>query len=93
MARHKVIDTSPRFLAVDLEKQLLPGSFEHAVHYLLEHEIDLSVFTVRYRNDWTGAAAYPPTLLHKVIRCAYARGVVSYWGGRTLVPGRFTSQE
>ena len=31
MARYKAIDTSPRFLAVDLEKQLLPGSFEHAV--------------------------------------------------------------
>lgn len=27
MARYKAIDTSPRFLAVDLEKQLLPGSF------------------------------------------------------------------
>ena len=26
MARYKVIDLSPRFLAVDLEKQLLPGS-------------------------------------------------------------------
>ena len=25
MARYKAIDTSPRFLAVDLEKQLLPG--------------------------------------------------------------------
>jgi len=31
MARYKVIDTSPRFLAVDLEKQLLAGSFEHAM--------------------------------------------------------------
>ena len=37
MARYKVIDTSLRFLAVDLEKQLLPGSFEHAVHHLLDH--------------------------------------------------------
>jgi hypothetical protein len=29
MARYKQIDTSPRFLAVDLEAQLLPGTFEH----------------------------------------------------------------
>ena len=43
MARYKAIDTSPRFLAVDLEKQLLPGSFEHAVHHLLEREFDLSI--------------------------------------------------
>ena len=42
MALYKAIDTSPRFLAVDLEKQLLPGSFEHAVHHLLDHEFDLS---------------------------------------------------
>jgi len=30
MARYKYIDTNPRFLAVDLAKQLLPGTFEHA---------------------------------------------------------------
>lgn len=58
MARYKTIDTSPRFLAVDLEKQLLPGSFEHAVHYLLEHEFDLSLFDRRYCNDQSGACAY-----------------------------------
>ena len=80
MARYKVIDTSPRFLAVDLEKQLLPGSFEHAVHYLLEYEIDLSGWAERYRNDLTGATAFPPALLLKVILCAYARGVVSSRG-------------
>ena len=40
MARYKAIDTSPRFLAVDLEKQLLPGSFEYAVHHLLEREFE-----------------------------------------------------
>ena len=40
----QVIDTSPRFLAVDLEKQLLPGSFEYAVHHLLEREFDLPIF-------------------------------------------------
>jgi hypothetical protein len=31
MAHYKMIDTSPRFLAVDLERQLLPGTFEHAI--------------------------------------------------------------
>lgn len=60
MARYKTIDLSPRFLAVDLAKQLLPGSFAHAVHHLLDHDFDLSSFDVRYRNDETGASAYPP---------------------------------
>ena len=80
MARYKTIDLSPRFLAVDLEKQLLPGSFAHAVHHLLDHDFDLSGFDVRYRNDETGASAYPPGMLLKIILCAYAEGVVSSRG-------------
>jgi hypothetical protein len=51
MARYKGIDTSPRFLPVDLAAQLLPGTFEHAAHHLLAHA---------FRNDDTGAPAYPP---------------------------------
>lgn len=80
MARYKAIDTSPRFLAVDLTKQLLPGSFEYAVHLLLEREFDLGIFDTRYRNDRNGASAYPPGMLLKVILCAYAQGVVSSRG-------------
>lgn len=51
MARYIAIVTSPRFLVVDLERQLLPGSFEHAVHHLFDHEFDLSHFDTRYCND------------------------------------------
>ena len=57
MARYKHIDTSPRFIAVDLERQLLPGTFEHALNYLIDHQINLSRFDTRYKNDLTGAAA------------------------------------
>jgi transposase len=77
MARYKPIDTSPRFLAVDLERQLLPGTFEHALHWIVDHELDLSGFDSRYRNDLTGASAYPPGLLLKVVLFAYSRGIVS----------------
>lgn len=38
MARYKVIDRSPKFLPVVLSEQLLPGTFEHALNYLLDHE-------------------------------------------------------
>ena len=31
MARYRHIDTQPKFLSVDLARQLLPGTFEHAV--------------------------------------------------------------
>jgi len=80
MARYKPIDTNPRFLAVDLARQLLPGTFEHAVHHLLDHSIDLSAFDARFRNDTTGAPAYPPAMLLKVVLVGYAHGVVSSRG-------------
>jgi len=76
MARYKHIDTSPKFLPVDLTRQLLPGTFEHALNHLLDHEVDLSGFDARYCNDETGASAYPPAMLLKVILFAYAQGIV-----------------
>ncbi len=64
MARYKPIDTRPRFIVFDLERQLLPGTFEHALCWLIDHEIDLS-----------GATAYPPALLLKVVLFACSRGI------------------
>jgi len=77
MARYKHIDSSPRLIAVDLERQLLPGTFEQALNYLVDHELDLRRFDARYKNDLTGAAAYPPAMLLKVVLFAYSRGIVS----------------
>lgn len=74
MARYKYIDTQPRLLPVDLAQQLLPGTFEHAVHHLVTHAIDLSHFDARFKNDTTGAPAYPPATLLQVVLVAYARG-------------------
>ncbi|MDQ2665072.1 MAG: transposase [Gemmatimonadota bacterium] len=80
MAGYKYVDRHPRFLAVDLAKQLLPGTIEHAVHHLFEHELDLTAFDARFMNDVTGATAYPPTMLFQVVLCAYAHGIVSSRG-------------
>ena len=77
MPRYKYIDTNPRLLAINLAQQLLPGTFEHALHHLLEHALDLTCFDARFRNDATGAPAYPPKVLLKVVLFAYARGMVS----------------
>ena len=76
MARYKVLDTNPQFLSVDLARQLLPGTFEHALHHLLDHEVDLAHFDARFRNDTTGAPAYPPAMLLKVVLFAYSQGIV-----------------
>jgi len=77
MARYKVVDRSPRFLPVVLDAQLLPGSFEFALDYLIDHELDLSALGHRYRNDASGAPAYAPAVMLKIILLAYSRGMVS----------------
>lgn len=58
MTRHKPIDTSPRCIAAELERQLRPGTFEPALSYLVDLRLDLSRIDARYRNDLTGAGAY-----------------------------------
>jgi transposase len=77
MARYKPIDTQPKLIPVDLAAQRLPGTFGHALHHLLEQAIDLTPFDARHRNDTTGAPAYPPTMLLRIVLFAYARGIVS----------------
>ena len=64
-------------LALNLEDQLQPGTFEHALHYLVERKLDLSVFYPRYKNDTNGRPAYDPAVLLKVILFAYAKGITS----------------
>jgi transposase len=77
MARFKAIDMSPKFIPVDFSRQILPGSFEYALCHLIDREIDLSELEARYRNDETGAPAYEPALLLKIVLLAYSRGIVS----------------
>ena len=77
MARYKIVDRSPKFLPIVLDAQLMTGSFEYALDYLIDTEIDLSGIAKRYRNDETGAPAYDPAVLLKIVLLAYSRGVVS----------------
>ena len=48
-------------------------TFERTLNYLIDNELDLSVFDARYRNDDTGAPAYDPAILLKIILYAYSR--------------------
>lgn len=45
-------------VVINYQDQLQPGTFEHAVHYLIEHMLDLSVFHPKYRNEDTGRLAH-----------------------------------
>lgn len=77
MARFKPVDMSPRFLPVVLEQQIVPGTFEYALHVLIDTEFDLSSLRSRFNNDDTGAPAYDPAVLLKVVLLAYSRGIIS----------------
>ena len=65
------------FVPVHFHKQILPGTFEYTLNYLIDEVVDLSVFEGRYANDDTGRPAYDPALLLKIVLFAYSRGIVS----------------
>jgi transposase len=77
MARYKLVDRSPKFIPVVLDAQIQPGSFEFALDYLVDNELDLSALHARYNNDLTGAPAYEPGVLLKIVLLAYSRGLIS----------------
>lgn len=64
-------------IPISLENQLEPGTLEYTINELVEHKLDLSVFEGRYQNDETGATAFDPKILLKVILFAYSRGMIS----------------
>lgn len=77
MARYKPVHKGLKLLPVDFDQQILPGSFEFALCHLVDHEMDLSDFHARYKNDEQGAAAFDPAVLIKIILLAYSRGIIS----------------
>ena len=62
-------------LPISFEQQILPGTFEHTLDYLVDNKLDLSIFHHKYTNDEVGRPAYDPALLLKIVLLAYARGV------------------
>lgn len=64
-------------LPVAFENQILPGTFEHSIHYLVNHQLDLSIFDCKFRNDDNGRPAYDPAILLKIVLLAYSRGITS----------------
>lgn len=78
MAKYKHYDyNQSKMLPINFNEQILPGSFEYTLTYLIEHELDLKRFESRYKNDQCGAPAYDPAILLKIVLAAYARGITS----------------
>src|SRR5690606_13674987 len=64
-------------VVINFQDQMQPGTFEHALHYLVEHKLDLSVFHPDYHNDENGRPAYDPAVLLKIILFAYSKGITT----------------
>jgi hypothetical protein len=74
MARYKHYDSAQTTMVpVSLEKQLMPGTLEFAIHILGQRYIDTTIFESRYQNDDTGCPAYDPKILLKVYSCVFSR--------------------
>ncbi|MCW9005414.1 MAG: transposase [Gammaproteobacteria bacterium] len=64
-------------VVINYQEQLQPGTFEHAIHFLIENKLDLSIFYPNYKNDEGGRPAYDPAILLKIILFAYSKGITS----------------
>jgi len=77
MAKYRTTDAAAgqgMFLTVNLQEQLLPGTFEYMLDKLIGRKINVSIFDRRYKNDLTGASAVPPSVLLKLVIYGYYTG-------------------
>jgi transposase len=78
MAKFKYVNREQGvMIPVSFERQITEGTFEHAIDYIVENRIDISRIEDRYKNDITGATAYSPKMLLKIVLLAYSRGIIS----------------
>ena len=78
MAKHQHYDYSQSVIApIFLEDQLVPGTLEYAIHYIVEERLNMSIFDARYQNDYTGRKSIDPKLLMKIVLYGYSRGMIS----------------
>jgi transposase len=77
MPRYKPAQRNGLFIAVVLDEQIQPGTFEFALTHLVDEQLDLSALDARFRNDITGASAYDPRAMLKIVLLAYSRGLIT----------------
>ena len=78
MANYKPdLSCQNKFIPVDFSLQIIPGTFEYALAHIVDNKLDLSGFDKWYSNDKKGAAAYPPTVMLKIILFGYSRGLIT----------------
>ena len=63
-------------IPVNFKKQLPPGTFEWALDHIIENHVDVAPFEKKLKNDQTGAPAWNPKVMLKIILFAYSRGIL-----------------
>lgn len=66
-------------VVINFADQLQSGTFEHALAYLIDERVDLSLFDAGIKNDEGegGRPAYDPVIMLKIILFAYSKGITS----------------
>jgi transposase len=77
MPRYKPAQRNGMFIPVVLAEQIQPGTFEFALDHLVDAELDLTPLDAKFRNDATGASAYDPRVMLKLVLLSYSRGLIS----------------
>jgi transposase len=78
MAKYKPYSSvQGQFIPVYFNKQIQKGTFEYTLNYLVDSELNLSIFDQRFRKDEIGAPAYDCCILLKIILFEYFRGITS----------------
>ena len=78
MPRYKPVDYAQgQFIPISFEDQILPGSFEHALCFIVDNKLDFTILDDAHDNDEVGAPAYDPRVMLKIVLYAYARGMLS----------------
>ena len=78
MARYKSYSQAQSlFIPVRFDEQIIPGTFVFAINHIVDNELDLSIFEKKFSNEKTGAPAYDPAVLLKLLLYAYSLGIVS----------------
>jgi Transposase and inactivated derivatives len=76
MARYKEYSyDQTKLIPISYDQQIIPGTFEHTLSEVI-NSMDMGIFEKRYGNDETGAPAYDPRILLKIVLYAYSKGII-----------------
>ena len=77
MPRYKPAQRNGMFIPVVFDEQIQSGTFEFALAHLVDEELDLTALDAKFRNDDTGASAYDPRAMLKIVLLGYSRGLIT----------------